>query len=39
MAVAGYLKARERYRGRNVVIVLCGANVSLETLRRVLGSG
>ena len=38
-AVAGYLKAKERYRGRNVAIVLCGANVSLETLRRVLGSG
>ncbi len=38
-AVAGYLKAKERYRGRNVVIVLCGANVSLETLRRVLESG
>ena len=28
----------ERYAGRNVVIVLCGANIGMETLRDVLNS-
>ena len=34
VAIAGYLKTRERFAGtqRNVVIVLCGANISLLTL-------
>ena len=36
VAVAGYLKEKERWRGRRVVIVLCGANVSLERLREVI---
>jgi threonine dehydratase len=36
VAVAGYLKVRESFQGRNVVIVLCGANISLETLRSIL---
>lgn len=36
VAVAGFLKERERYRGKHVVIVLCGANIALETLRSVL---
>jgi threonine dehydratase len=36
VAVAGYLKLAERFRGRRVVIVLCGANIALETLERVL---
>lgn len=38
VAVAGFLKERDRYRGRRVAIVLCGANISLETLRSVLRS-
>lgn len=36
VAVAGFLKERDRYRGRHVVIVLCGANIALDTLRAVL---
>jgi threonine dehydratase len=33
VAVAGYLKTKDRFRGKRVVIVLCGANISLERLR------
>jgi threonine dehydratase len=36
VAVAGYLKEKERFRGRRVVIVLCGANISLEKLREAI---
>ena len=36
VAVASYLKTRERYAGRSVVIIICGGNISLETLRKVL---
>ena len=36
VAVAGFLKTEERWRGREVVIVLCGANVEPEVLKRVL---
>jgi threonine dehydratase len=36
VAVAAYLKEKERYRGRRVVIVLCGANIGLDRLREVL---
>lgn len=36
VAVAGYLKDRERFAGRRVAIVLCGANVAPETLCEVL---
>jgi threonine dehydratase len=36
VAVAGFLKEADRYRGRHVVIVLCGANMALETLRSIL---
>ena len=35
LGMAGVLEAL----GKDVVIVLCGANVSLETLREVLSSG
>jgi threonine dehydratase len=38
VAVAAYLKEKERYRGRRVVIVLCGANIGLDRLREVLAS-
>jgi threonine dehydratase len=34
VAVAGFLKEAARYRGKNVVIVLCGRNLSPEVLRR-----
>ncbi len=35
--VAAFLEERERQSGKNVVLVLCGANVSADVLRRVLG--
>ena len=36
VAIAAYLKRRESLVGRRTVIVLCGANISLEDLGRVL---
>ena len=38
VAVAAYLKTRERWAGTqsNVVLVICGANISLETLQNIL---
>jgi threonine dehydratase len=36
VALAGLLKHTETLRGRRVAVVLCGANVSVETLRTVL---
>jgi threonine dehydratase len=38
VAVAGYLKIAERFRGRRVAIILCGANIALERLRDVLAT-
>lgn len=34
--VAAFLRDRERHAGKTVVLVLCGANVSLDVLRQVL---
>lgn len=36
VAVAAYLKDRDRPAGRNAVIVLCGANIARERLKEVL---
>ncbi|HEY8461085.1 MAG TPA: threonine/serine dehydratase [Blastocatellia bacterium] len=36
VAVAAYLKEREKYAGQNVAIVLCGRNVSSEKLAEIL---
>jgi len=36
VAVAGYLKEQSRYAGRDVVIVLCGANIARERLKEIL---
>lgn len=36
VAVASYLKHKQLCHGKNVVIVICGANISLETLKTVL---
>lgn len=36
VALAGFLKRAERYRGRPVGVVVCGANIGLQTLREVL---
>ena len=35
--VAAFLRDRDRHAGKHVVLVLCGANVGLDVLRRVLG--
>lgn len=37
VAVAGYMKERARFSGKNVAVVLCGANASLAVLRKVIG--
>jgi threonine dehydratase len=34
--IASYLKTKERYAGKNVVIILCGANIGIETLKSCL---
>lgn len=36
VAVASYLGMLDRCRGKQVVIVICGANISLETLKGIL---
>jgi threonine dehydratase len=36
VAIASYLKTCDRFAGNNIVIVICGANISLETLKEVL---
>ncbi len=36
VAIAAYLRRRETLAGQRTVIVLCGANIALEDLRRVL---
>ena len=37
VALAAYLKEREDYRNKKVAIVLCGANISIEKLKEILG--
>ena len=36
VAVAAMVKRRDRLGGKNVVVIICGANISLETLKMVL---
>ena len=36
VALAGLLAAGDRYAGRNVAVVICGGNISRETLRTVI---
>ncbi|NNE98147.1 MAG: threonine/serine dehydratase [Pyrinomonadaceae bacterium] len=36
VAIAAFLKTKEKYAGKNVVLVLCGANIGVETLKEVL---
>ncbi len=33
VAIASYLKTSERYKGKNVVIVLCGGNIGASTIK------
>jgi threonine dehydratase len=36
VAIAGFLKLKERYVDQNVVVLICGANISLSTLKSIL---
>ena len=36
VATASFMKTAEKYRGKNVVLVICGANIGAETLGEVL---
>jgi threonine dehydratase len=36
VAVASYLKMLDRCSGKQVVIIICGANIGLETLKSIL---
>jgi threonine dehydratase len=36
VAIASYLKMADQWVDRNAVIVICGANIGRETLRRIL---
>ena len=36
VTVASYPKTEDLFRGKNVIIVICGANISLETLKTIL---
>ncbi len=35
-AIAAFLKEKDRFKGKKVVIVICGANISQDVLRQVL---
>jgi len=34
--VAAMVKRRDRLAGKNVIVIICGANISVETLKTVL---
>ena len=36
VGVASLIKSAEQFSGKNVVVLLCGANISIDTLRAVL---
>ncbi len=36
VSIASFMKLKERFAGKNVVIVICGANIGLETLKTIL---
>ena len=38
VAIAAYLQRKEMFIGKNVVIVVCGANISLDLLKQILTS-
>jgi threonine dehydratase len=39
VALAAGLKDASTYKGRNIVVVVCGRNIALDTFRSVLGQG
>ena len=36
VAIAGMLAAADDYKGRNVVVIVCGGNISRETLKKII---
>jgi threonine dehydratase len=36
VAIASYLKIKEKFAGKNVVIILCGANIGIKTLSKII---
>ena len=36
VAIAAYLKEQERFMGQNVVIISCGANISMGKLKDII---
>jgi threonine dehydratase len=34
--IAAYLKIKEKFRAKNIVIIICGANISLDMLKKIL---
>ena len=36
VAIAGLVGSAEKYQGRNVVVIVCGGNVSRDTLRKII---
>ena len=36
VALASFLKVRQNYEGKNVVIVICGGNISIDKLKEIL---
>ena len=36
VSIAGYLRMKERFAGQRVAIILCGANIDLDTLKNIL---
>jgi len=36
VAISSYLKVSERFKGKNVVIIICGANIGLDVLKNIL---
>jgi len=35
-AIAAFVKQADRFKNKHVVVVICGANISMETLRQIL---
>ena len=36
VAIASFIKKQNQFWGKNVVIIICGANISLKTLKQIL---
>ena len=36
VAIAGFLQCAEKYKGKNVAVVLCGSNISMEKLKLIV---